>query len=267
MDRSHMNIELHGPGRAGGALAIAAHRAGHTIVGVEGRSAAATEALTQLVPVGEGTADLRVIAVSDDAIESVARALADRDPIPTVHISGAVPVSALATIEDSGTQVGAFHPLQTIPDPTTGADRLPGAWIAITATGVLRDHLVALARSLGCTPFDLSDDVKPLYHAAAASAANYPLAALALAERLFEAAGVPFKASQPLVEAIVANAYALGPMESLTGPIARGDVGTVARQVEAVKNSGDAEAEAFAHFSLGTAVIVDAGPDVLDAIE
>lgn len=262
-----MNIELHGPGRAGGAVVIAAHRAGHRIVGIGGRSEASVLDLAELVPVEDGPPDLRIIAVTDDAIDVVADSLAQGDALPTVHLSGSVPISALSSIESNGAAVGSFHPLQTLPAASVGADRLPGAWIGVTATGTLRDDLFDLARSLGCNPFDLRDDVKPLYHAAAASAANFPLASLALAERLFDAADVPFAASQPLVEAIVANAYAMGPANALTGPIARGDVGTVARQVAAVADTGERESTAFRHFALGTAVMADAGREVEDAIE
>lgn len=250
-----MNIELHGPGRAGGALVMAAHRAGHRIVGIEGRSGSAVDALKEAVPVESGKPDLRVIAVTDDAVALVAGSLTAREPTPTVHLSGSVPVSALEAIADTGVPVGSFHPLQTLPSPAAGADRIAGAWVAITASGRLRDHLFSLARTLGSKPFDLADENKALYHAAAASAANYPLAALELALRLFGAAGVPFEASRPLVDAIVANAYSMGPLAALTGPIARGDLGTIARQLEAVDTVGEVEAAAFRDFARGTAAI------------
>jgi len=266
MDRSHMNIELHGPGRAGGALAIAAHRAGHRIVGIFGRSESAIRSLSDVVRVESGSPDLRVIAVSDDAIGVVVESLADLAPVPTVHLSGLVPVSALAPIEQRGAPIGSFHPLQTLPTPAIGADRLPGAWVAITASGPFGGDLADFARSLGCMPFDLADQDKAIYHAAAASAANYPLAALALAERLFSAAGVPFEASRPLVDAIVANAYAMGPAEALTGPIARGDSGTVAKQVEAVASVGELEDLVFRSFAKGTSAIAGAEADIEEAI-
>jgi predicted short-subunit dehydrogenase-like oxidoreductase (DUF2520 family) len=103
------------------------------------------------------------------------------------------------------------------------------------------------------------DDAKPLYHAAAAAAANYPLGALAMAERLFEAAGVPFEAAGPLVEAVIANALSLGPLPALTGPIARGDVGTVAAQRAAVAvATPDLEADFVA---LGRALARAAGTE------
>jgi len=231
-----MNIALYGTGRAAGALGIAFTSAGHTIVSVHGRTQHRIAATTALFDVAPGPVDLRVIAVSDDAIQEVAGTIADRvDAIPAVHVSGAVSVSVLDAIAATGSQTGSFHPLQTMPDPVNGARQLRGAWVAITAPQPLHGVLADLAVSISCQPFSLSDDSKPLYHAAAAAAANFVLTALALAEGLFESSDVPFAAGKPLVDAIVENAFTLGPRSALTGPIARGDVGTVARQLEAVR--------------------------------
>jgi len=231
-----MNIAIFGPGRAGGAIAIAASRSGHTITSIEGRNAASVSELKSLVDVVPGAPDLCIVAVSDDAIPEVAAVVADLgDPVPTVHVSGAVPVDALAPVADVGVQTGSLHPLQTLPDAQRGAARLAGSWTAITAEDPLRVGLHDFAASLGCRPFDLRDEVKPLYHAAAAAAANYTLTTLDLSLALFEAAGVPFEAAHPLIEAIVANAFDLGPAGALTGPVARGDAATVARQLDAIR--------------------------------
>jgi predicted short-subunit dehydrogenase-like oxidoreductase (DUF2520 family) len=262
-----MNIEIHGAGRAGGALAIAAVRAGHRIVGITSRTPRHVEQLALIVPVGTGTADLRIIAVRDDAVAEVATALADAPPVPTVHLSGSLGLSALAPIGDMGTPIGSFHPLQSLPDPETGADSLRGSWVGITATEPLSSSLRDLARSIGCIAFDLPDEAKPLYHAAASAVANFTVACLGVGERLFGAAGVPFAAAEPLVRSVVANAFTIGPASALTGPIARGDVETVRRQraaVEAVE--GDVQA-AFRALAMGTARFAGAPDDVIEAIE
>lgn len=254
MDRSHMNIAVVGSGRAGGALAIAASRCGHAITSIEGRNPASVERLKSLVDVSPGRPDVRIIAVSDDAISEIAAVVADlADPVPTVHVSGAVPVSALGSIASTGVQIGSMHPLQTLPDAERGAVRLEGAWMAITAEEPLRTQLHELAASLGCRPFDLDDHVKPLYHAAAAAAANYTLTTLDLSLALFEAAGVPFEAAHPLIEAIIANAFDLGPAGALTGPVARGDATTVARQVEAIREHIPQAEQLFVDLTRSTA--------------
>lgn len=253
-DRSLVNIALYGTGRAAGALGLAFVNAGHTIVSIDGRTPSHVDALASLVGLGSGAPELRVIAVSDDAIGAVAGQVSlDMEPLATVHVSGAVQVSVLDPIAATGVQTGSFHPLQTLPNATTGADQLPGSWIGITADDPLHKVLVTLATSVGCHVFDLDDAAKPLYHAAAAASANFTLAVLDLAEDLFEAAGVPFESARPLVEAIVANAFELGSRQALTGPIARGDVATVAGQLRAVRSAAGDRVTDFAQLAALTA--------------
>ncbi len=252
-----MRIVLVGPGRAGMSLAIAMRRAGHELVGVLARraddagAAAATLDAAALDWDDEVPAcDVLVVAVRDDAIATVAEKLAPKGghADAAVHLSGLAPVDRLAPLRAS--RLGSFHPLQTLPTSAAGAERLAGAWIGVTTDDAeLRDRLNRLAASLGAHPFDLDDAAKPLYHAAAAAAANYPLGALAMAEALFAAAGVPFAAARPLVEAVVANAFDLGPAAALTGPVARGDVGTVAAQLEAVRADAPDWVAGFAAFA------------------
>jgi len=258
-----MNIAIVGSGRAGGALAIAASRRGHSITSIEGRNAESVTRLTALVEVRAGTPDLRIIAVSDDAIPEIAAVVADlADPAPTVHVSGAVAVDALAPIAATGVQTGSMHPLQTLPDAERGAARLDGAWMAITAEDPLRSRLHDFAASIGCRPFDLGDDVKALYHAGAAAAANYTLTTLDLALALFEAAGVPFEAAHPLIEAIIANAFDIGPAGALTGPVARGDAATVASQVAAIRERVPQAEQLFIDLTRSTARLAGTSDEI-----
>lgn len=255
-----MKIALVGPGRAGTALAHAIQLAGHDVVAVAGRNAENTAAVADrldALPLAIGEpipgVDLIVIAVRDDAIAGVAADLADAvaDAGAVVHVSGATSVDDLHPITARGTATGSFHPLQTLPSPEAG-QRLDGAWIAVTAAEPLRSALHDLATSIGARPFDLGDDDKALYHAAASAASNFPVAALGVAHDLFAAAGVPFEAARPLVEAAVANAFDQGPRAALTGPVARGDRKTVAAQMEAVTDDAQWPG-AFAAFVEATA--------------
>lgn len=117
--------------------------------------------------------------------------------------------------------------------------------MAVTADEPLRSELRFFAVSLGGQPFDLRDEDRAAYHAAAASAANFPTAAFTIAQRLLESAGVPFVAVRPLIEQIVANTFELGPRASLTGPVARGDAGTIETQINAVRTAAPDLAAAF----------------------
>jgi predicted short-subunit dehydrogenase-like oxidoreductase (DUF2520 family) len=247
-------IVLAGPGRAGTALALALRRAGHDIAGVIARrpdAATGAAALLDAAPLSSSEplpeCDLLIVAVRDDAIGAAAAELAHRAGTigGAVHLSGLSPVDVLDPLADMG-PIGSFHPLQTMPTPETGASRLAGAWVAVTTGDEdLRLRLRAMATSIGAVPFDLEDAAKPLYHAAAAASANFPLAALAMAADLFAAAGVPFAAARPLVEAVIANAFDLGPAAALTGPVARGDVGTVVAQLAAVADRAPEWSESF----------------------
>lgn len=237
-----MDLILVGPGRAGLAVALVAASVEHRIVGVLARRPdAAAVAATRLGSTALDwdrplpAADLLLIGVRDDAIAEVARRLAGQEGAVSgaAHLSGFTPVAALDPLS---VPTGSFHPLQTLPNPEVGAARLAGAWVAVTSDDdMLADRLFAFASSLGAHPFDLADEAKPLYHAAAVAAANFPVASWEISRRLFAAAGVEFAAAAPLIQAITANTIDLGPVAALTGPIARGDVGTVRAQVEAVR--------------------------------
>ena len=257
-----VRIIVVGPGRAGGSLAVAAHEAGHE-VGVVARRADDQEVAghlgvgTRLISDPMPEADLLVVAVRDDAIRHVARSLAAHAiPVPrVVHLSGLASRSALDPLLDAGLATGSFHPLQTFPDWRTGSGSFGGAHAAITAGARLAEFLEELAGSLGCHAFRIADEAKPLYHAAAASSANYVVAALAVAERLYAEAGVDYRAARPLVEQIVANAFDMGPVPALTGPIARGDTGTVRSQLQAVELHAPSMSEMFRAFARATASV------------
>jgi predicted short-subunit dehydrogenase-like oxidoreductase (DUF2520 family) len=266
-----VRIIIVGPGRAGGALAVAAHRSGHTIAAVVARRADDQEVADQVgvkaVTLGSDLppADLVVLSVRDDALPDVATAISSvaAKIKYAIHLSGLAPVSVLEPLRAEGVVVGSFHPLQTLPDWRTGAAALRGSAIAITAGEALSGVLTELAASLGAESFQITDDAKPLYHAAAAACSNYVITALALAQDLFGAAGVDHYVARPLVDAVVANAFEIGALQALTGPIARGDVDTVKGQIAAI---GASLPEAVASFkTLGRETAALAGTDQIMA--
>ena len=233
-----LQIIVAAPGRAGGALAIAAEHAGHRIVGVISRNGAFSDRFEQLsYDTRLPAADLLVIATRDDHIEPTAARLApfSEEVGATVHLSGFKSIAALEPFGRLGIGIGSFHPLQSLPDPETGARSLTGAWAGVTAAGPLFGRLEDLATSLGMIPFPLPDSAKPVYHAAAAAASNFVTAALDLAEFLLGAVSVPFAAVEPLTRTALANAFTEGPQRALTGPIARHDWDTLRGQLEALK--------------------------------
>ena len=255
-------ISVVGPGRAGGALAIALHRAGHEITAIVGRNAKRASSLgaTVSAPAFElgsrlPTTELLLLAVKDDAIEPVVESLAGDTSAPAaVHLSGLKGVETLKAISETGVSTGSWHPLQALPSAEIGAERLEGSWMAITTDSEdLARLLDSLSLDIGARPFRLSDELKPIYHASAAAAANYVTSALGLAEALAATAGIPYEAARPLVNAVVNNVFEFGAESALTGPIARGDVSTVQAQLDGIKEHSPHLEEDFRAFGRATA--------------
>lgn len=238
-----------GAGRVGTALAVLLQRAGHTVTAVAGREATRARAAEHLpgVPVLPETeaalaAELVVLAVPDDAVEPTAIRLAEaaafRPGAWVTHVSGALGLDVLATALAAGAQRLAIHPLQTLPDVGSAIERIPGSAMAVTADDEDGARLgERLALDVGARPFRLADERRPLYHAAAVFASNYLVTTAGVAEELFRKAGVPDPAGVliPLARASLENVERMGPAGALTGPAVRGDAGTVARNLEALR--------------------------------
>lgn len=243
-----MKIGIVGAGRAGTAVAVLFQRAGHTITSVSGRGPTRDRAsrylpgVAVLDPAEVGrVSEVVVVAVPDDLIEPVVEAIADADGFRSgqwvAHLSGATPLSALDRARDAGAGRLGLHPLQTFPDPAAGIARIPGSLIALEADDEEGVFIAErLAEDLMGVPFRLADEHRALYHAAAVFASNYVVAAAAVAEQLLAAAGVPDPAAamRPLQAATIENLASLGPAAALTGPAARGDAGTIERNLEAL---------------------------------
>lgn len=259
-----MRLVIAGTGRAGGALAIAGAAAGHELVGLFSRSpridphfAVPVQSYDQLsVDRPIAPCDLLIIAARDAAIAVVAELLTPfvKHVPSAVHVSGFASVGALDHLARLGIEAGSFHPLQSLPDPIRGAEALAGSWVAITAEENLAWRLNDFASSLSLRPFALADDAKPAYHAGAAAASNYVIAALDLAGSLVKAAGVPFEALEPLTLTAMRNAFSQSPALALTGPIARADWDTVAGQLRAANLISPAVGEQFRLMAEATAI-------------
>lgn len=208
-----------GAGRLGSALARALGAAGVAVEGPLERSVAPRSEIVLLcVPDAE-----------------IAKAAADTGDARFVgHVSGATPLTALGATDGFG-----LHPLQTFAGGE-GAEAFDGIGAAIAGTtpealAIARD----LALRLGMTPIEISDSERAAYHAAASIASNFLVTLQAAAEQLAAGAGIaPADARTllaPLVRSTVDNWADRGPREALTGPVARGDDTTVARQRGAVE--------------------------------
>lgn len=222
-------VRVLGAGRAGGAFAGALGQAGWDVDLVDSRGAGAVRTATTGV-------DLVLLCVADPAVAEIARSIEPDASCVVAHCAGSLGLDVLAPHE----RIGAVHPLVSLPNAALGAERLRAhAWFA-TAGDPLVGELVA---TLGGRAFEIADEHRAAYHAAACIAANHLVALLGQVERVGATAGAPFDAYLDLARGALENVARLGPATALTGPAARGDEATIARHLAAIDPS---ERDAYA---------------------
>ncbi len=242
-----MTIGFIGAGATASALAGAFAKAGLPVVAIASRRPDRAAALAARLP---GTvavtnsqtivdrADLVFLAVPDDAIAPVCEGLRWRAATNAVHCSGAHSLDVLAAARDGGAGTGSCHPLQTLTGAAGEAGRLAGCVFGIEADEPLRSTLREIVRRIGGEPLVLEAGDKPLYHAAAVLSSNYVVTLAAVAADLWSTFGLDrpraLRALLPLLRGTVDNLDKRGLPDALTGPIARGDVTTVQRHLDAL---------------------------------
>lgn len=243
-----MRIGFVGAGTVGTALAVRLAGAEYPVVAVSSRSRQSAERLAESVKgcrvyadaqeVAE-TADLVFITTPDDAIGLVASQVRWRKGQGVVHCSGADSTDILEPARQAGARVGAFHPLQTFASVAHAIDNIPGSTFALEGEPPLLDTLRELAVALQGNPVELKPGDKVLYHAAAVIACNYMVTLVKLATDLWNTFGVPSheatRALLPLLQGTVNNIGKVGLPNCLTGPVARGDLGTIKKHLVALE--------------------------------
>jgi predicted short-subunit dehydrogenase-like oxidoreductase (DUF2520 family) len=217
------HLAIVGRGRAGGSLARAAEAAGID-VRLAGRDDAAGACA------GAGAA---LLCVPDAAIGEAREAIGISAPPLVGHVSGASGLDVLELDGDPETARFSIHPLQTFADDSTPVEGTPCA-VAGSSDEALR-FATSLAEALGMRPFEVPEEQRIAYHAAASAASNFLVALEESAAGLLERAGVddPRELLAPLVLRTAANWSERG-AGALTGPIARGDEATIERHLAAL---------------------------------
>jgi len=241
-------VGIVGGGAVGPALGAALVRAGWPVGAIATRDPARRARFQALVPGARAFAeaaalidavDLVILAVPDDALPEVAGSIRLYSGQAMVHTSGAIGAEVLEPAMAAGTQIGSFHPLVAFADTELAIGALRGATIAIEGDDQLAALLADMAEAIGATAVRLAPGSKAAYHAAAVLAAGGFVALLDAIAELGAVTGLDEAGSLSiygrLIEQTLANARALGIERALTGPITRGDVGTLAGHLAAMR--------------------------------
>ena len=242
------SIGFIGAGTVGTALAVRLSERGYEILAVASRSRDSAEKLAHRISncrVAESNqevaslTDLVFIATSDDAIASVVNSVQWRQGQSVVHCNGSASIDILERARRAGAQVGGFHPLQTFASLNEALENLPGSTFAIEAEDPLYSILTKMAWDLEGRSIRLTAGEKVLYHVAAVITSNYTVTLMKMATDLWHAFGVPVAeathALLPLLRGTVNNIAKVGLPNCLTGPIARGDIGTLRQHLAALQ--------------------------------
>lgn len=242
-----------GGGAVGAALALALTRADWPIHAVASRDATRRERLAGLAGGARAfvepqalieEVELIILAVPDDALEPLARSIRMYSGQAMIHTSGAIGAEVLEPAMAAGTQIGSFHPLVAFAETERAVAALRGATVAVEGDEQLVVLLAELADAVGAHAVQLRPGSKAAYHAAAVLAAGGFIALLDAIAELGRVAGLDEAGSLaiygPLVEGTLGNARSLGIRAALTGPMTRGDVGTLAAHLATLASDAPA---------------------------
>jgi len=237
-----------GAGTVGTALAIRLSSKGYQVVAVSSRSQTSARNLAQAISNchalnnNQGVADaaeLVFITTPDDAIAPVVSQIQWHSGQSVVHCSGADSTDVLEPAKNPGAHVGVFHPLQTFASAKQAIENIPGSTFTLEAEEPLLGILKGMATALDGRWVELKASDKVVYHAAAVIACNYLVTLVKFATDLWQTFGIPpqqaTQALLPLLRGTINNIETIGIPQCLTGPIARGDSGTITKHLNALQ--------------------------------
>jgi predicted short-subunit dehydrogenase-like oxidoreductase (DUF2520 family) len=254
-----------GAGTVGTALAVRLSSKGYQVVAVSSRRQVSAENLARTIShcrvfnnsqdVAD-TAELVFITTPDDAIVQVASQLKWHGGQSVVHCSGADSTEILQPAKKSGAHVGVFHPLQTFASAKQATENMPGSTFVLEAEEPLLDTLKDMATALDGHCIELKASDKVVYHAAAVIACNYVVTLVKLATDLWQTFSIPpHQATQallPLLRGTISNIETIGIPQCLTGPIARGDSGTIKKHLNTLEEDAPTVLSTYRELGLQT---------------
>jgi predicted short-subunit dehydrogenase-like oxidoreductase (DUF2520 family) len=246
-----LRLSIIGAGRVGQSLGRLGREVGYEIADIVCRSR--RSALTARRFIGAGTpltasskqlqaVNVTLIATPDDRIgEAVQLILNNSRRIGrgvVLHTSGALSSAALAALREANFAVGSCHPLQTFECPLRAITVIPQSYFCIEGDSQAVRAARRFVRCVGAQSFEIPTTMKSLYHAAAVMASGGVTTLLSTSLDVLQHCGLNEAQARrvllPLTETTVANVRAVGPLRAFTGPVRRGDIGTVQRNLEAL---------------------------------
>ncbi|MEW6210471.1 MAG: DUF2520 domain-containing protein [Acidobacteriota bacterium] len=248
-----MKLSIIGAGRVGQTIGRLAREAGYEIGEVVCRSSRSARAAVKFIGAGApqgaqkanlSKSDIILISTPDDhindAVEIILQNAASVGRPVILHTSGALSSLVLSLLASSGFSAASCHPLQTFESPRRALTLIPRTHFCIEGEPRATRAARQLVRLIGAKHFEIPTRMKSLYHAAAVMSSAGIAALLSISLEIFSRAGLSPRAAReillPLVEGTLTNIHALGPARAMTGPVRRGDAGTVKRNLEALRS-------------------------------
>ena len=270
-----LTIGFIGAGITGTALAVRLSQQGYPVNAVASRTLTSAENFARRIngchsyKAAQEVADkaqLIFITTPDDVISTVAAAVQWHKDQYVVHCSGAHSTDILETVDKNGAVTGCFHPLQTFAGIEQAIENIPGSTFAIEAGETLTTILKDMATAMNGDYVILRAGDKVLYHAAAVLACNYLVTLVKLATDLWQEFGSTpadgIKALMPLLRGTLSNIERVGLPDCLTGPIARGDLGTIEKHLQALEEKTPALLSSYRELGLQTVPIAEAKGEI-----
>jgi predicted short-subunit dehydrogenase-like oxidoreductase (DUF2520 family) len=275
-----MKVGFIGAGKVGTAFGRYLHDCGEAVGGYFDRhpekvahAAGATgSAACRNVSEVASRSDVILITTRDDQIADACSGLC-REVVLTAdhavgHMSGAHASDILSPARMQGTSVFSLHPLQAFAEEEKALSELPDTFFSLEGTKSQLKSIEALMQRLGNPYFTISAEHKSLYHLSACMLSNYLLTLMDAGLRALQESGIDprrgFQAMRPLIEGTLANIAGMGTAKALTGPIARGDCGTIAEHIDSLDRNGLSELKTIYTF-LGLKTLDLASREILQS--
>lgn len=275
MQNSSMKIGFIGAGRMATTLALGLAQCGYHISAIASRTHQSAQLLAETIQGCQAkedsldivrNCDFVFITTPDDSIEAVVDQIHWREGISVVHCSGAKTSDILEKAKNDGAHTASFHPMQTFPKTRGGDNKLSGVSFAIEGDTLVLNKLKDMASNLGGWSVEVSPEHRAIYHLSGFLACGAVTTLINQASGLWEILGYKreygLKVLLPLLKSTVSSIENHGIADSLTGPISRGDIGTVEKHIQALQQNAKSILPLYKSLASGALTVASQRNDI-----